>query len=120
MTVDRRRRALARGMRAERIAALWLRLKGYRIAAMRYACAGGEIDVVARRGHVLAFIEVKYRDDIASAAHAITDAKRARIGAAARGWLAAHPADARRACRFDAVLLRPWRPPVHIEDAWRM
>jgi putative endonuclease len=115
-----RRRALRRGARAEAAAALWLRLKGYGIVARRFACRTGEIDLIARRGDVLAFVEVKSRDDAAEAAAAITAGKRARIVSAARSWLAAHPDDARCACRFDAILVRPWRPPVHIEDAWRV
>jgi putative endonuclease len=115
-----RRRALRRGARAETAAALWLRLKGYGIVARRFAGRTGEIDLIARRGAVLAFVEVKLRDDAAEAAEAITAGKRARIVSAARHWLAAHPDDAGRACRFDAVLIRPWRLPVHIEDAWRV
>lgn len=114
-----RRRANRLGARAESLAALWLRLRGYRIAARRFSCPRGEIDLIARRGRVVAFIEVKYRADTASAGEAITAAKRARITAAARAWLAAHPDDALRDCRFDAVLMRPWRSPLLIEDAWR-
>lgn len=114
-----RRAANRRGARAEHIAALWLRLKGYRIVARRFAAAGGEIDLIARRGRTVAFIEVKHRADIAAAAEAITASKRARITAAARAWIAAHPDDATRNCRFDAILLRPWKLPLLIADAWR-
>ena len=115
-----RRQALQRGRRAEGAAALWLNCKGYRIVARRFSCRTGEIDLIARRGSVLAFVEVKYRATTADAAQAITPAKRARIVSATRAWLAAHPRDENLSCRFDAVLMRPWRIPVHIEDAWRV
>ena len=56
---DRRQRAERSGRRGERIAAWWLRLKGWRILAMRARTPVGEVDLVARRGHMLAFVEVK-------------------------------------------------------------
>ena len=80
----------------------------------------GEIDIVARRGDVLAFVEVKYRTTAASAAEAIDMSKRRRVANAARAWLAAHPNDNWRSIRFDAMLMMPWRLPIHIRDAWRM
>lgn len=116
---DGRARARRRGIRAERAAAAWLRLKGYRVLARGFTGGGGEIDVVARRGRALVFIEVKYRADLAPAAESIGAAKRARCANAARAWLAAHPADAGLEARFDAVLILPWRLPVHVTDAWR-
>lgn len=114
-----RQAARARGRRAESLAALWLRCKGYRVVARGYCVRGGEIDVIARRGATLAFIEVKHRAAHGTAAEAITAAKRRRILIAARHWLAAHPAHARLAARFDAVLVAPGRLPVHVADAWR-
>ncbi len=86
-----RRRAHLFGLRAESIAALLLRLKGYHVLARRFAAAGGEIDLVVRRGATIAFVEVKARDDLDAAADAITEAKRRRIGRAARVWLARNP-----------------------------
>ncbi len=114
-----RRAARTRGRWAESAAALWLRLKGYRIVARGFSWRGGEIDVIVRRGRALAFVEVKYRADAGSAAEAITVAKRARIAGTARAWIAAHPDMAALALRFDAVLVTPWRLPVHLVDAWR-
>ncbi|MFM2130580.1 MAG: hypothetical protein RL477_2126 [Pseudomonadota bacterium] len=114
-----RRAANRRGLRAEALAAVWLNLRGYRVAARRFSCPLGEIDLVVRRGRTVAFVEVKSRADAARAGEAITAAKRARIAAAARAWIAAHPEDGARDCRFDAILMRPWKLPLLIEDAWR-
>lgn len=56
-----RRRAYLSGRRAERIACWLLRVKGYRILAVNWRCAAGEVDILARRGQVLAAVEVKRR-----------------------------------------------------------
>ena len=65
-------KAHRRGRRAERVAIFWLRVKGYRIVARNLRLPQGEIDVVARRGRILVFIEVKYRADIGLAQDAVT------------------------------------------------
>ena len=113
-----RARAEARGRRAEQFAALYLMLKGYAIVARRFKCASGEIDLVARRGRALAFIEVKYRADIAQAALAVTPAGQRRAAAAARIWLANNPWAATLNPRFDAILLSPRTWPRHIVSAF--
>lgn len=110
--------ARRRGARAETVAALWLRLTGYRIVARGFTIRGGEIDVVARRGRTLAFVEVKYRPESSAAAEAITARKRRRLGLAARAWLAANPRHAGLHARFDAVLISPGHMPRHITGAW--
>ena len=76
------------GQRAEFLCRLLLRLKGYRILARHWKCSSGEIDVVARRGRVLAFIEVKARDDVTTAAESLSPKQQARIGRAAAQFLA--------------------------------
>jgi putative endonuclease len=113
-------RALARGRWAERWAALWLIAKGYRILGRRVEFAGlGEIDLIARKGGVLAFIEVKHRASLDAAAAAILPAQQRRVLRAAQGFLKAHPALATLSPRFDAILLAPLHRPRHIIDAWR-
>ncbi len=114
-----RQRAQRQGRTAEAIAAAVLRLTGWRVLARNWRCPAGEIDIIAKRRHILAFIEVKTRDDLAMAGEAIGANQRARIGRAASLFLARHPALASLDMRFDAVLIRPWRWPVHIRDAWR-
>ncbi len=109
----RRRDALASGRRAEAAAALYLRLKGYRILARRYCVKGGEIDLIARKFDAIAFVEVKVRPTLAEAMIAIDARKRQRMSRAASVWLAAHPWAARLTLRGDAIYLAPWRRPRH-------
>jgi putative endonuclease len=87
-------------------------------AARRWKTQVGEIDIVARRRRLLAFIEVKARDRLDKAAEAVTDRQRRRIIAAAEAWLATHPEDAACDMRFDVILIAPWRVPRHIVAAF--
>jgi putative endonuclease len=119
MPREARQAAYSLGRNAERIAALWLRLKGYRVIARGVRTALGEIDLVVRRGQVLAFVEVKARQELDTAAAAITPRQRGRIVRAAEAFRLKHEGLARLAPRFDAVLLRPGRLPRHVPDAWR-
>jgi putative endonuclease len=109
----RRRRARSAGQRAELLAALYLRLKGYRILARGYCARGGEIDVIARRGSNIVFVEVKYRPTLIEAMTSIDASKRQRVSRAARVWLAANPWAAALTLRGDAVYLAPRQWPRH-------
>ena len=118
-----REAARRRGKAAETLAALWLRLKLYRILA-RGTVTGrgsgaGEVDLVAKRGNVLAFVEVKARPTLAEAAESLGLSQRRRIERAAAAFLARRPDLAGCALRFDVVLVAPGRWPRHILDAWR-
>ena len=115
---DRRIRAQERGRRGENRAAWWLRFKGYRILERDLRCPVGEIDLIARRGGLLAIVEVKVRPDETRAAEAITARQRRRIEAALGWYLARHPEHANRAIRFDAILVLPGRLPQHLEGCW--
>ena len=115
-----RRRAHLFGLRAESVAALLLRLKGYHALARRFSAAGGEIDLIMRRGATIAFVEVKARDDLDTAAAAISATKRRRIGRAARVWLARNPWAAALNLRGDAVFVAPGRLPRHLAAAYRL
>jgi putative endonuclease len=108
---EKRQRAYGLGLRAESIAALYLRLTGWRILARRYLAPGGEIDVIAMRGGVVAFVEVKARATIDAAAVSITPQKSRRISRAARRWVAQNPWAMRKTLRGDAMLLAPGRWP---------
>jgi putative endonuclease len=119
MTVAARRRAYARGRRAESLAAWWLRLKGYRILAQGWRSPVGEIDIVARRGHILAVVEVKRRDSLAGAGEAISHRQQRRLQRAATLFVQRHPELAGLDLRFDAVLMVRHHLPRHLPDAWR-
>ncbi len=108
------------GLKAESIAALILRLKGYTILARRFVVNGGEIDLIARRGGSIAFVEVKARADLEVAAIAISAAKRRRIARAARVWLTRNPWAAGLTLRGDAIFVAPRRLPRHAPDAYRL
>lgn len=115
-------RAIARsfGLRAEGFAALWLRLKFFRILARNYAASGGEIDIVARRGRLVVFVEVKARPNFAEAQIAIDSRKAKRITRAARVWLAANPEASACSLRGDALLVAPGRLPRHVPGAYEL
>lgn len=108
------------GLRAETIATLWLRGKLYSILARRYRLRGGEIDIIARRGRTIAFVEVKARATLEEAMTSITEEKRRRISRAASRWLAANPWAADHVLRADAVFVAPRRLPVHVEGAMEL
>jgi len=95
-----------------------LRLKGYRILARRYKTPMGELDLIARRGRVIAFIEVKARSETAQGLEAITVQKRRRSARAALAFVMRHPEIAEFDLRFDVVVVRRLRPPHHLENAW--
>lgn len=114
-----RRRAYRLGLSAETLAAWLLRLKGFRILDRRFRSGAGEVDLVARRGRLLVFVEVKARDDLSAALDALDDRSARRIAAAAEIWVARRPALAGLDQRFDAVLVAPRRLPHHMIDAFR-
>lgn len=114
-----RLRAVMVGRRGERLAVWRLRLAGWRILARDWRSPVGEIDIVALRGKLLLFIEVKARGSIGTAGEAIGARQRGRIREAAGLFLARHPTLAACDIRFDAMLVAPWRWPVHLRDAWR-
>jgi putative endonuclease len=106
------------GLSAESRAAALLLAKGFRIAARRWRCPAGEIDIVARRGKLLIFVEVKARARLDDAAYSVTERTQRRVAAAASAWLAANPDDAMSDMRFDAILVAPRSLPRHIQGAF--
>jgi len=110
--------AFRTGLSAESRASLYLTAKGYRILARRYRTPYGEIDIVAQRRRLVAFVEVKARATLDDAAYAVTPQQRSRIVAAAQAWLAAHPEHAGFDLRFDAVLIAPKTLPRHLMAAF--
>lgn len=118
-----RRAAETRGRTAEAICVSALAADGWTIVAERFrpprGHGAGEIDLIARRGEVVAFVEVKARDAEIDAMESVTPRQRQRIARAAEVFLAHHPDLADLECRFDVMLVTPGKPPRHIKDAWR-
>ncbi|MDF1608338.1 YraN family protein [Hoeflea sp. YIM 152468] len=114
----RKRRSERKGRRAELFAALSLQLKGYRIMNLRYRTSVGEIDLVARKGDLIAFVEVKARRDLASGVDSVSYAAQRRIHAAGALFISRQPDSAQLSWRCDIVVVSPWSWPVHLEDAF--
>jgi putative endonuclease len=113
----KRQAAEARGHRGENIAAWWLRLHGWRIIGRRVRVVVGEVDLVARRGRMIAFVEVKARKS-AEELDTSLDAYRLRRVAAAANALAARYAKNGEDIRIDAILVAPWCWPRHMVNIW--
>jgi putative endonuclease len=109
----KRRRAERGGRRAERLAAWWLRLKGWRILAIRARTPVGEVDLIARRGRTLAFIEVKARATEAGAALALDEYRLRRVVRATEALLPRYMRVG-DIVRIDAMFVTPWRLPHHV------
>ncbi len=112
-----RRLAERRGRTAETIAAWWLRLHGWRILAKRARTPVGEVDLIAKRGGTVAFVEVKHRGTDAALEIAL-DRHRLRRVAAAVEYLAPRHAAGAEVIRIDAIFLAPGRLPRHIPNVW--
>jgi len=118
MTTAARQKAHRLGHVAEWRAVWRLRLAGYSILARRYKTKLGEIDIVARRGDILAFVEVKARADFIVAADSLGARQFGRVARAASLFIARHPRYAVCSVRFDAVLVGGlW--PRHLPDVWQ-
>jgi putative endonuclease len=96
---------------AERRAARWYRLRGWRILGANVWAGGNELDLVARRGRALRFVEVKEKRGPAfgDPREAVTEEKQRRVRRAATSWLAAHPEHRGLDVAFDVVAVREGR-----------
>jgi putative endonuclease len=106
------------GHRGEALAAFSLRLKGWRIVARRYRSPLGEIDLIARRGNLIAIVEVKARSSFRGAMDSVTPSAQKRIMGSADLWLSRQKDAAKLSIRFDIIAVLPWRWPIHIERAF--
>ena len=113
----KRQRAERGGRRAERLAALWLQLKGWKILGRRVRIPVGEVDLIARRGRIVAFVEVKARATAEEAGFALDEWRLRRVAAAAEA-LAHRYARAGDDIRLDAVFIVPGRLPRHMTNIW--
>lgn len=114
----KRQRAERAGLRAEMLAAWFLRLKGYRILAMRYRTPVGEIDIVARHWRTLVFVEVKARSSAEEYGMALEAVNTRRISRAANHYLAHRRLSIDTDMRFDVIFLAPRQWPRHLINAF--
>jgi putative endonuclease len=114
----KRQRAERGGRRAEAVAALWLQLKGWSVIGRRVRTPVGEVDLVARRGRVLAFVEVKARRTAAEADFSLDEYRLRRVAAAASA-LTSRYARAGDDIRIDAIFIVPRRLPRHLPNVWQ-
>lgn len=112
-------RAYYRGSRGEWLAAISLMAKGYRIVARNFKTRLGEIDLIARRGNLIAIVEVKARPTLAEAMDAIGKMSERRIEGATDLWLSRQPDFVKLSVRFDLVAVLPWRWPIHVENIFQ-
>ena len=115
--MNERRQRERGGRRAETLACWWLRLKGWTILARRLRVPLGEVDIVARRGRTVAFVEVKARRTAREAAYALDEYRLRRVAAAA-GAVAHRFAREGDITRIDAMFIVPRRLPRHMENVW--
>ena len=112
-----RQAAEQRGRGAETIACWYLRMHGWRILARRARVPGGEVDIVARRGRTLAFVEVKARGTDDSAALALDEWRLRRVAVAAEQLMERYM-DGVDEVRIDAIFIVPFRWPRHLPNVW--
>lgn len=94
--------------------------EGWHVLARRARTKAGELDLVAEREGLLAFIEVKARATLADAAWALRPAQRARLLAGADAWLAGNPGHGAAGIRFDVMLVDPAGRVRRVADAFRV
>lgn len=112
-----RQLAESRGRRAETLAAWWLRLRGWRILARRARVPGGEVDLIARRGRVLAFVEVKQRGTSEAADWSLDQYRLRRVAVAAERLTPRYAREGDEV-RIDALFIVPRRLPRHLPNVW--
>lgn len=115
-----REAADARGRQAERRAAAALAAEGWAVLGQRVRTPAGELDLVAERAGLLAFVEVKARATLTDAAFALGAGQRARLLRAAEWWMGANPAHGAAGVRFDVMLVDGTGRVRRIADAFRL
>ena len=123
--IKAREKAYYWGQGAEWLSILLLVLKGYKILARRYRGKTGEIDLIARKGKIICFIEVKARKTKQDALYALSPQQMQRISRTAE-WYMARNFPKNKAfseevfTRFDLMAVEPWRWPTHVKNAWQV
>jgi putative endonuclease len=113
-----RRKSYLLGIAAEYLCAAFLVIKGYSILVLRHRNHAGEIDIIAAKGDLIAFIEVKARQEKDAALHSVNATKQQILYRAASAFIATNPKYASHILRFDVMVVTSLRI-HHIKDAWR-
>ena len=112
----------AKGHFAEKIACLFLMLKGWWPVKMNFVVGrgtgAGEVDLIMTRGKTLIFVEIKYRQTLIQALEAISIQNQVRVAKASAVFLQQYPQYRDYQIRYDAVLMAPRRWPKHLPNAW--
>jgi putative endonuclease len=106
------------GLLAEFKAKSFLRYQGFSILAERFKTPLGEIDIIAKKGNLVIFVEVKLRKTVDAAAEAIHARNQSRVRSAAELYLQQYPEYNQCEMRFDALVMAPGGWPEHITDAF--
>ena len=114
----KRQLAERQGREGERLAAVWMRLKGWQLLAQRVKTPRGEIDLICRKHGIIAFVEVKWRKRSQDLDHAIDQRRLSRVAAAVE-CVAHNYAQSGEDLRIDVILLAPGTLPRHIVNAWQ-
>lgn len=114
-----RKTSYRHGVTSEILCMAWLMVKGYRILAWRFRTISGEVDIVAQKSKMIAFVEVKARATQISGMEAISAASQKRISSAAADYIQRKANRAKFSFRFDLMIVVPGRWPVHIPNAWQ-
>jgi putative endonuclease len=106
----------AKGYLGEFLAICLLKIKGYKILARRYKTVCGEIDIVAQKCDIVAFVEVKSRKSIDKCYNAVTNKQLRRIQRTSEIFLRKNQKFSNYFSRYDVVLVSDWKLPIHIEN----
>lgn len=118
MTKPVRFTSYIKGVLAEAYVCAYLMLYGYKIIAQRYKTKLGEIDIIAKKGDITAFIEVKMRKDRTAALEAVTVRSQKRIIKTAQAYMAKAQGTVVDQYRFDVVVVGLWGKLEHIKNAF--
>ncbi len=118
MQKSKRQKAYEKGLLAEEMAAMFLRLKGYRILEKRYKTPLGEIDIIAKKPNLLVMVEVKERKTIDEALSCVSPASQGRIRRACDYYRTSHPVHEKDTIRFDLIAVHMPFLIKHLQNAW--
>ena len=114
----KKQKAYQKGLLAEEMAAMFLRLKGYKILERRFKTPLGEIDIIAKKKSLLVIVEVKERQTIEDALGCVSMSSQGRIRRASEYYRAGHPWHENDTIRFDLIAVHMPFLVKHLQNAW--